>query len=243
MPETERTSEPKYEDLPTGTPVLAFPGSRDGRAIVTTTRSEPWTLPSGERVVMVEGYAGGIAMSHIEVMPDPMTAQHPAAPETETDANGLTEAVRAVARQTGCIDCEGTGEGALGYDSDMNPRFGPCQICTPIAEAATAALRADLDAARERVRVVEGERDAWEAEAETLAVAAGNAYAYRTRAESAEAAHEAEKAAHERLRAKVEEKIAQYSRLAGQAMDPECREWLTAFVGTLRSLLGGGGAR
>ena len=65
----QRTTEPKYDDLPTGTVVLAFPGSRDGRAIYTQTRSEPWTLPSGERVVMVNGYPGGIALSHIEVMP------------------------------------------------------------------------------------------------------------------------------------------------------------------------------
>lgn len=64
-----RTTEPKYEDLPVGTAVLAFPGSRNGRALCTTTRSEPWTLPSGERVVMVEGYAGGIALNHIEVLP------------------------------------------------------------------------------------------------------------------------------------------------------------------------------
>ena len=66
---SERTLEPKYEELPIGAAVLAFPGSRGGRAIITATRSEPWTLPSGERVVMVEGYAGGIALSHIEVIP------------------------------------------------------------------------------------------------------------------------------------------------------------------------------
>ena len=64
-----QTEAPKYEALPPGTAVLAFPGSREGRAILTTTRSEPWTLPSGERVVLVDGYAGGIALSHIEVIP------------------------------------------------------------------------------------------------------------------------------------------------------------------------------
>ncbi len=68
MTESQRTEAPKMGALPVGTVVLAFPGSRDGRAILTTTRSEPWTLPSGADVVMVEGYAGGIALTHIEVM-------------------------------------------------------------------------------------------------------------------------------------------------------------------------------
>lgn len=66
---SERTQAPKANDLPVGTAVLAFPGSREGRAIVTTTRSEPWSLPAGDVVVLVEGYAGGIALSHIEVLP------------------------------------------------------------------------------------------------------------------------------------------------------------------------------
>lgn len=70
---SERTEAPKYEALPTGTAVLAFPGSRDGRAIVTVTRSEPWTLPAGDRVVLVDGYAGAIALTHIEVLPTPTT--------------------------------------------------------------------------------------------------------------------------------------------------------------------------
>jgi hypothetical protein len=52
---------------PIGTPVLAFPGSRDGRALMTTTRSTAW-LVGPEPVVMVEHYAGGIALTHIEIM-------------------------------------------------------------------------------------------------------------------------------------------------------------------------------
>ena len=63
------TQAPEYEWLPIGTRVLAFPGTRDGRAMLTTTRSDPWTLPSGDRVVLVEGYSGGIALTHIEVIP------------------------------------------------------------------------------------------------------------------------------------------------------------------------------
>lgn len=50
---------------PIGTLVLAFPGSRDGRALYTRTRTPAWNL-SGHPVVSVEGYPGGIALTHIE---------------------------------------------------------------------------------------------------------------------------------------------------------------------------------
>lgn len=79
-----RTEAPKYEALPVGTQVLAFPGSRDGRATLTTTRSEPWTLPAGDRVVLVEGYSGAIALTHIEVMPAP--THRPDRDQTESEA-------------------------------------------------------------------------------------------------------------------------------------------------------------
>lgn len=50
-----------------GTPVLAFPGTRDGRGMLTRTRTPAWTI--GEHaVVSVEGYAGGIALTHIIVV-------------------------------------------------------------------------------------------------------------------------------------------------------------------------------
>lgn len=81
------------EHHPVGTRVLAFPGSREGRAILTTTRSTAWRV-GPEPVVMVNGYSGGIALTHIEVIPD---AADPT-PErgdvsSEPTAEGLTEAV------------------------------------------------------------------------------------------------------------------------------------------------------
>jgi hypothetical protein len=69
-----------YDPLMPGTLVLAWPGSRDSAPLVTRTRSEVWTLSSGERVVMVEGHAGGIALTHIDVLP---TAEHPATRDEE----------------------------------------------------------------------------------------------------------------------------------------------------------------
>jgi hypothetical protein len=60
--------------LPIGTPVLAYPSVRPddpkfGRlatTLDTVTRSEVWALGSGDLVVAVEGYAGGIALTHID---------------------------------------------------------------------------------------------------------------------------------------------------------------------------------
>lgn len=52
---------------PVGTPVVAYPLSRDDAGLVTTTRSEAWTLGGHTPVVLVDGYAGGIALTHIDV--------------------------------------------------------------------------------------------------------------------------------------------------------------------------------
>ena len=57
---------------PIGAPVTAYPGFRpeiggdDVPTLHTTTRSHAWNLGHGEPVVMVEGYAGGISLEHID---------------------------------------------------------------------------------------------------------------------------------------------------------------------------------
>lgn len=84
------TAEQWNEQHPVGTPVMAYPGIRPddpvaityrerakaGRTygstdpckrLETTTRSRAWNL-GGEPVVMVDGYAGGIALTHIDVI-------------------------------------------------------------------------------------------------------------------------------------------------------------------------------
>lgn len=58
--------------LPIGTPVLAWPCTRDGSPLVTRTRSAVWALGDGTRVVAVEGQAGGIALSHVDILPAPI---------------------------------------------------------------------------------------------------------------------------------------------------------------------------
>lgn len=101
-----------------------------------------------------------------------------AAPETETDANGLTEAERETLAKVEFATWAGQGER---YDIEWADHL------LPAVERIVA----------ERVRVVEDERDA----APTGAAAIGRVLDLegqvnlaRARAESAEAAHEAEKA-------------------------------------------------
>ena len=61
------TADEFNSDHPIGTTVIAFPGTRDGRAMLTHTRTPAWTI--GEHaVVSVEGYAGGIALTHIIII-------------------------------------------------------------------------------------------------------------------------------------------------------------------------------
>jgi hypothetical protein len=55
---------------PVGTPVLFWPGHRDGPLAEpgrrSQTRSAAWVMPCDEAVVLVDGYSGGIALTHVE---------------------------------------------------------------------------------------------------------------------------------------------------------------------------------
>jgi hypothetical protein len=50
---------------PVGTEIVYWPGVMEGPGRESTVRSEAWILPSGIAVAKVEGYAGGIALTHI----------------------------------------------------------------------------------------------------------------------------------------------------------------------------------
>ncbi|CAM5683427.1 MULTISPECIES: hypothetical protein [Streptomyces] len=52
---------------PVGTRVAAFPATRDEQPLLTRTRTPAWTLGHGVAVVSVEGCAGGILLTHIDV--------------------------------------------------------------------------------------------------------------------------------------------------------------------------------
>jgi hypothetical protein len=64
--------------FPVGTPVVAYPLTRPEddqpdffERLETVTRTPAWTLGHGKPVVSVDGYAGGIALTHI----DPITGE------------------------------------------------------------------------------------------------------------------------------------------------------------------------
>ncbi|MFJ4880175.1 hypothetical protein ACIP93_33875 [Streptomyces sp. NPDC088745] len=61
---------------PVGTVVTAYPGARPERApggprLDTRTRSAAWTLPHGGAVVLVDGRAGALALTHVDPRPAP----------------------------------------------------------------------------------------------------------------------------------------------------------------------------
>jgi len=66
MPKPDTTAEQWNELHPLGTPVLAWPGSRDDQPMTTRTRTAAWTLGHGQAVVSVEGCTGGISLGHVE---------------------------------------------------------------------------------------------------------------------------------------------------------------------------------
>lgn len=70
MPETTTTNQQavdRFNDLaPVGTPVLYWPGTRVGPGRRSVTRSAAWLLGGHTPVVMVDGYPGGVALSHVE---------------------------------------------------------------------------------------------------------------------------------------------------------------------------------
>ena len=89
--ETPVTADEFNAAHPIGTPVLAFPGMRGGRALLTRTRTPAWRLGGHTDVVAVEGYAGGvaltIALTHIEVTEEaPVTGQQADQQEAELDS-------------------------------------------------------------------------------------------------------------------------------------------------------------
>lgn len=51
---------------PVGTPVDAYPGARWDEPLHTRTRTPAWRLWHGASVVSVDGYAGGICLTHID---------------------------------------------------------------------------------------------------------------------------------------------------------------------------------
>lgn len=62
------TAEEWNSAYPVGTAVTAYPLTRDDEPLYTRTRSQAWTLGHGAPVVAVEGYVGGIHLTHVDVI-------------------------------------------------------------------------------------------------------------------------------------------------------------------------------
>lgn len=108
--------------FPPGTPVLAWPGTRDEQPLRTRTRSGAWVLGSGEPVVSVVGHAGGIHLGHVE--PDP--ARQPAVPDVEFEMPPCPicgDALDSDGDQLTCLPCQASwarnGTGGHWYDADQ----------------------------------------------------------------------------------------------------------------------------
>lgn len=54
-------------EIPIGTPVRYWPGIRQGEGRESVTRTPVWDV-CGTPCVTVEGYSGGIALTHIEII-------------------------------------------------------------------------------------------------------------------------------------------------------------------------------
>ena len=59
---------------PVGTAVTAYPGVRGEDPLTTRTRSKAWTVGGHTPVVSVDGYAGGICLTHIDVIEEVSTS-------------------------------------------------------------------------------------------------------------------------------------------------------------------------
>lgn len=55
---------------PVGTPVTYWPGGRDHPGRDSYTRSPAWVVGNRVAVVSVDGYPGGIALTHVTIRTD-----------------------------------------------------------------------------------------------------------------------------------------------------------------------------
>lgn len=135
-----------------GTPVLAWPGTRDDHPLVTVTTSAPWRLGSGAWVVRVDGHHGGIALTHVDLLL--LAARAQAAPLTAEAMHefrwhplGVREQVAGTGRG-GSASCScGGWQDSLALDNRAGRQAAEADHARHALRAfraqATAATRAD----------------------------------------------------------------------------------------------------
>jgi hypothetical protein len=147
---------------PIGTPVVAYPGIRPehpvavayrkaveaGRTVFgetnpckrleTVTRTRAWTLGHGAPVVSVEGYGGGIALTHVDIAPRTNTPD-----EKTVNEHGRTVTTMKLKR---C--CNGCGQYVGDADNRDVDEHGnltdvrhECPNCSPVVELEAAGCR------------------------------------------------------------------------------------------------------
>lgn len=144
---------------PIGTPVIAYPGIRpehpvavayrnrveEGRTfghadpctrLETVTRTPAWILGHGEPVVSVEGYAGGICLTHVDIAPRTNTPDR-----TTVNDDGRT--VTTIKLKRCCNGCGQYLGDADNRDVDQHGNLTDvrheCPTCRDLVEQETAS--------------------------------------------------------------------------------------------------------
>lgn len=130
---------------PVGTPVIAFPLTRPEdndphffKQLETVTRTPAWILGHGDPVVSVEGYAGGICLTHVDI-----------APRTNTpDVVSVNEEGRKVTTVKLKRCCNGCGTQLGDVDNrdvdangDLTDVRAECVTCRPVVDLEAAGCR------------------------------------------------------------------------------------------------------
>lgn len=131
---------------PVGTPVIAYPSCRPEydeviaaeTRLVTATRTPAWTLGHGAPVVSVEGYAGGIHLTHVDIAPRTNT------PDRES-VNDEGRKVTTVKLKRCCNGCGQYLGDADNRDVDDNGNLTDvrheCPTCQPLLELEAAGCK------------------------------------------------------------------------------------------------------
>ena len=148
--------------FPVGTPVVAYPFVRPEHPVavryreavkaglprkpeddpctrlVTVTRTPAWTLGHGEPVVSVEGYAGGICLTHVDIAPRTNTPD-------QTTVNDEGRTVTTIKLKRCCNGCGQYLGDADNRDVDEHGNLtdvrAECDLCRPLVELEAAGCK------------------------------------------------------------------------------------------------------
>ncbi|GFH34349.1 hypothetical protein [Streptomyces pacificus] len=159
--EGQRQADEFNRRFPVGTPVVAYPGIRPEHPVAvayqkraaggrtysdtdpckrleTVTRTPAWILGHGDPVVSVEGYAGGICLTHVDIAPRTNT------PDKVT-ANDDGRKSTTIKLKRACNGCGQTLGDADNRDVDQHGNLTDvrheCPTCQPLLELEAAGCK------------------------------------------------------------------------------------------------------